>query len=587
MKKFLFGALALCAIAMSSCVSDEESPSVSAIRGAKAEQLKAVAALANAQAQAAVIQANADAKLKEAEAALTQAKAAIKQAESETAKAQAQADIERIKGEIEAGKIQAQADLIAAQIELNKAQEALQVQAAKLELEQEARIVAASTAYTTAVKDLIKAQKKLANVKTALMTYTNGLTNLEEALATLQEENNAQIAEKEAQIAAYKMYQNAEKGDDITALTAKIKKLNVDLAQKEDAKNAANYAYLCVETGESRYDVENPALNFLKLIFDNFLSVEKEDGTNLTLHPFAGFEENPGLASNDIFSVNLYSKYDYVAAVYQHKYDEDADTLFQYSADELTVTLKRDKVLILDYLNAKLADAKQDVTDTKKGDADALKALTDDYAAAQKATAEAKKAYDEAEEAEVEAMKELYFAAIKAEEVAKEKLEAFEPTDLIETNAYVEGYSMAIDFVSNIDKWVAAYEKYAADYCAAWHEDYKARYALFPAKMEAEEEYYNTQSELSAAQIALDDLLDYHWSGMNYSEIAEAIATLEGEIAELKDYSEELEDINDQKAMIEHLNQVIAVVETDVAAKEIVANKAKSTLDALIAAEAE
>ena len=65
MKKLLSLVL-ICAmgLGMVSCVESEESPSVEAIRNAKAEQLKALANLANAQAEAAKITANAVARAK-------------------------------------------------------------------------------------------------------------------------------------------------------------------------------------------------------------------------------------------------------------------------------------------------------------------------------------------------------------------------------------------------------------------------------------------------------------------------------------------------------------------------------------------
>ena len=56
-----------------SCVDDEVSPSVENIRNQKAEQLKALAALQNAQAEAAKITANAEAAYKAAVKAIDQA----------------------------------------------------------------------------------------------------------------------------------------------------------------------------------------------------------------------------------------------------------------------------------------------------------------------------------------------------------------------------------------------------------------------------------------------------------------------------------------------------------------------------------
>ena len=64
----LVGALVASPV-FTSCVDNEESPSVTQLRGAKAEQLKAAAALAQAQAAAETTLANAEAALKDAQAA--------------------------------------------------------------------------------------------------------------------------------------------------------------------------------------------------------------------------------------------------------------------------------------------------------------------------------------------------------------------------------------------------------------------------------------------------------------------------------------------------------------------------------------
>ena len=65
-KKLMMVAVLLGALSLGACVDNDESASVEAVRNAKAEQLKGAAALANAQAEAETIRANAEAKLKEA-----------------------------------------------------------------------------------------------------------------------------------------------------------------------------------------------------------------------------------------------------------------------------------------------------------------------------------------------------------------------------------------------------------------------------------------------------------------------------------------------------------------------------------------
>ena len=95
MKKLLSLVL-ICAMGfgMISCVESEESPSVEAIRNAKAEQLKALAAYYNAEAQAKLIIAQAEAAYKAAQAAYEQALADQVNNDIEQAKAKFAYEIE-------------------------------------------------------------------------------------------------------------------------------------------------------------------------------------------------------------------------------------------------------------------------------------------------------------------------------------------------------------------------------------------------------------------------------------------------------------------------------------------------------------
>ena len=67
-KKLLFAAVVIGALSLGSCVDDNESASVEAVRNAKAEQLKSIAAMNNAQAEATRLLAAAESALKAAQA---------------------------------------------------------------------------------------------------------------------------------------------------------------------------------------------------------------------------------------------------------------------------------------------------------------------------------------------------------------------------------------------------------------------------------------------------------------------------------------------------------------------------------------
>ncbi|WP_165024926.1 hypothetical protein [Dysgonomonas sp. ZJ279] len=122
--KFYIPALALVAglsLTTLSCVDDTESSTVTALRGARAEQLKAEAALKNAQAEATKITSEADAALTLAEAKYKEAVA--KGEEIQLAKTQAEVDlaVAQAKGDLQKLQISLQTELLALQQALDMA----------------------------------------------------------------------------------------------------------------------------------------------------------------------------------------------------------------------------------------------------------------------------------------------------------------------------------------------------------------------------------------------------------------------------------------------------------------------------------
>lgn len=120
-KKFMMAAVLLGALSLGSCVDDNESASVTAIREAKAKQIGALANYQQAQADAELILANAEAKVKEADAAYQAALAKIKDLKAQEQELELQKSQATLETDIEKAKTQAQADLIDAQAKLEKA----------------------------------------------------------------------------------------------------------------------------------------------------------------------------------------------------------------------------------------------------------------------------------------------------------------------------------------------------------------------------------------------------------------------------------------------------------------------------------
>lgn len=225
MNKKIFVMLCVCllgAISMTSCIDNKESESVTNIREAKAEQLKALAALSDAQAQAAKILAQAQATQAQAEALLAQANAELiaTQAEEQRLRnelialqiayekalqyAKEEAELAKYRAEIaeaEARVAQAQAALAEAelrkanveeQIKLNEYYYKTQLLQAKLEYEKaqaefditiknikeeaaRAELYRLSDNYRSAMNNLYTAQANLANTKMSLISYKGGI----------------------------------------------------------------------------------------------------------------------------------------------------------------------------------------------------------------------------------------------------------------------------------------------------------------------------------------------------------------------------------------------------------------------------
>lgn len=323
-KKLLLGAVVVAGLTMglTSCVDNVESASVTNIRNAKTEQLKSLAALNNANAQAALILANAEAAAQaanqaylEAQAALLAAQADYEAAQAELTRAQAalldaQTEAERAKLEYELKLLQAQLDKKAQELADAQAEAAaklallekelaaldLALQKAGLELktaqfyydqmlkqaqesdDQKAQQEAAQAAarlklliseYDNASKNLITAQRTLAKDKMALIKAEAGLEDSKTLLNNQIKDAKDQIvewqlniAEQEGIIDLYSKYAGKEVTltDMIAAHTAYF-----------DAQEVANDAQTAYDDASSKYWEANDAMyssEYQKLFYD-------------------------------------------------------------------------------------------------------------------------------------------------------------------------------------------------------------------------------------------------------------------------------------------------------------------------------
>lgn len=276
-------AVLLGALTLGACVDDNESASVTAVRNAKAEQLKSVAAMNNAEAQAKATLAAAEAALIQAQAEAEKANAALVQAQAEIAKKQAellelqkeeqsienkmrQAELEaelsalevtkkenekrlaQIAAEMEQMETEMKTALLQAQLALKQAEQDLldydkmlaeaATQAEKEKLEAERReLQILANRYSDAVNELINEQTTLAAYKRGLASLENNLVDLMASKEKAIAENDNQIALNNMKIAQYQQYVNYT--EDITALKNKYMELNAKNNRLWDSRRAA------------------------------------------------------------------------------------------------------------------------------------------------------------------------------------------------------------------------------------------------------------------------------------------------------------------------------------------------------------
>lgn len=239
MKKLLSLVL-ICAMGfgMISCVESDESQSVAALRNAKAEQLKALTNLYNAQAEAATIVA-------QAEAALKAAEAAYKENQTEEAKAKFAIEIAKIKAEAEAA-------IAKAKYESAWYEQQLLENASS-------HIKTLYTAYATALDDLTTANNDMVVAQANLVALKQNVITAEENADYWLGYYNKLIAGYEAQLEVLKdpKYVSMNKDSLYAAYGASNKAANLANSYylNSDEKKAADEAEKAArEAGEKFFD---------------------------------------------------------------------------------------------------------------------------------------------------------------------------------------------------------------------------------------------------------------------------------------------------------------------------------------------
>ena len=588
----LVGALVASPI-FTSCVDDEESPSVTAIRNAKAAELKSIAALKKAEAQAqatldaaniALKAAQADAQL--AAAKLAEAEAALQETQNEAQavallvqKKEAEMKLDSIQGAIEQQEILIQKALLEAQADLLYAKQKLDEATQSYDADQKAELQALANAYSTAVNELLTAKQALMSLESTLASYETGLVDAKAGLEKTIASYEQQIERSKIFIEAYKKYPyyvedlDALKLDYTKALTAQ------NLAQDKYAVASNDYSEAYNEV------VGNEELKALKdaVTDDHFFAfVQSGDLWDA---------ENEQYEYRwDINNIVRRGKMTYSWSLWlDFVFEKDdmkvplGDTIYykaEYTADYRQVEMNAMNQYVQSY------------KDNLKAEQTALEANEKALTAAKAATTAAKTAWDAAVGKDDEGeKKQAYLDAVQAENNLVAAIE-INNGNIDYYNAELAWWNQALDYAKNFDTYNAALIKKIDAYNVAAKAAWAEVAELYFAKQEAYLAYTEAYAEYEVLYKALND-------GGSYTaeKIAKEIKVHEALIADSEANIEKAkkllssEYVNGQQMTFEdviaYYKSLVEAQKAIVAAKEVAVAEAKAALDAAMPAEEE
>ena len=370
-KKLMMVAVLLGALSLGACVDDNESQSVTDLRGAKAKQLEALANLYNAQAAAEEITSQAEAKYKEAQARYKEALAAEKEFETQKAKEQYERDLEAIN-------LEAQNRLLEAQIQAKKNEQEFLALANDL-------LKDLYNQYAAEVSELDNLKSQLNQQKLWLAQYEAQAIATDDYNAQQEAYYNQEIARLEAHIKAYKAYEGLDKADLQSQLwTLQLQNSNAyqTYLQKMTLTNTAQTAYNEAKDAFYYYNdaatlktvlaVETLYDNDIYVINQEDIVIDEENYLSVPYYTLAG--EASVVSWRQDLTNNLKSKKDYLGAP---KAGETAATGLYVDLENAQVQLKaaeeaKDQNQIdtwtyqIASINDQIAAAKENVTEAQE-----------------------------------------------------------------------------------------------------------------------------------------------------------------------------------------------------------------------------
>ena len=510
----LIGVLALGSTTLTSCVDDNESPSVTAIRDAKAQSLQALANLTQAQADAEKIVSEAEARLTAAKAALKEAEAQLAQQKADSVKAVMDISIESAKQAAQAELYKQQGIVAEAQAQLIASLDAVD-QATKQKIEtllaNADALMNGGSYWTykqnnstgkwewtseTIDKSITQLQLDKVTTKAEQVKAEYGLADVKEAIAGEIEKQDEIIAQNKALIESYTALKGTSTREEVEK-QYKEAQTNATATQKDweektqlaSIKRSGKEAYFVYNSDET-YDgslLETTLLQAMNANSgDNPVLYEKynayyNDPNNPLVTDDNGTPDDP---SDDIISgdntVEIKpSKYLASEVLDEKVYEyENADKTYgsyilyytiNYSKNVLNWTevktdqIAKDKDNIsrdIEIQKAKIEQAKKDLETFKEDLADDIKAAEE---ALEKATAEWEKEKSETNKVAVE----------NAEELLKDYNDQIERQELygvIASEKNLEYMEAALEVLGNIETLLTGTDSALATYQAMFKE---------------------------------------------------------------------------------------------------------------------
>ena len=579
-KKLLFAAVVIGALSLGSCVDDNESASVEAVRNAKAEQLKSIAAMNNAQAEATRLLAAAESALKaaQAEAEKTQTElekvlidikkvelekaqlelklqqdkysqelqVALKQLENqlsnlENEKARLELQKTAIAKQLEIQEAQLASQLLYAQTEVLNAQQQLLNRQNQMEAAEKAKLQQLVTTYSNAIATLNSSKQYLFTLQSNLTRAENNLANYKELRTDLLEFNQKKIAENEAQIASYKKYSNYLSNYD-------------ELVAEYNAKSLS-------------YNEAIDKLNALRNTYNQLSSSTSAPSKN---------------AVNQSAFILAYNDFRYRVGLYSAPYSNVGTTIEKTVGDyTISYTIAKYEPIVLnrEKLSTYIPQYEQYIKLAKIN----LESVTTTYNNYVKAAEDAKKAWDDAKAATTPDDAEITRLA-GSYRIALENLENYKP-NLTWAQEYVAQQEKNLSDLKVLMS-TEAYTQFTtllSEYNQAIVETYKP---VVDAYFAYETHLYQEYIPIQEAYNSLRNILYDNSNGgllMTASQIESLIKNLEADIEALKEDQTYISSITSAEQAIELLKSNIEAAKAEVSVKQKYADDAKVALDAAMA----